>query len=143
MVEVKSRISRIWQNESYRIRSVLVFGGMGTAASAVGTLVNRGSYNPKVRVRGGRAAHTWCAGRGTGQGWERGRTRRTGAPLRVGKGHHVVPALHSQTPFCFPLARALSHAICVCASAVPCGCATLFSLVLLLRSILCLYCFVL
>ena len=59
---MKSRISRIWQNESYRIRSVLVFGGMGTAAPAVGTLVNRGSYNPEVRVRGSRAAHTWRAG---------------------------------------------------------------------------------
>ena len=140
---MKSRISRIWQNESYRIRSVLVFGGMGTATPAVGTLVNRGSYNPEVRVRGGCAAHTWRAGRGTGQGRGRGRTRRTGAPLRVGKGHHVVLALHFQTPFCFPLARALSHAICVCASAVPCDCATLFSLVLLLYSILCLYCFVL
>ena len=140
---MKSRISRIWQNELYRIRSVLVFGGMGTAEPAVGTLVNRGSYNPEVWVRGGRAAHTSRAGRGTGQGRGRGRTRRTGAPLRVGKGHHVVPALHFQTPFCFPLARALWHAICVCASAVLCGCATLFSLVLLLRSVLCLYCFVL
>ena len=47
---MKSRISRIWQNELYRIRSVLVFGGMGTAAPAVGTLVNRGGYNPEVRV---------------------------------------------------------------------------------------------
>ena len=56
---MKSRICRIWQNELYRIRSVLVFGGMGTAAPAVGTLVNRGGYNPEVRVRGGRAAHTW------------------------------------------------------------------------------------
>ena len=72
---MKSRISRIWQNESYRIRSVLVFGGMGTAAPAVGTLVNRDSYNPDVRVRGSRAAHTWCAGSGTGQGRGRGRTR--------------------------------------------------------------------
>ena len=63
---------------------------MGTAVSAVGTLVNRGGYNPKVRVRGGRAAHMWRAGRGTGQDWRGGRTRRTGAPLRVGKGHHVV-----------------------------------------------------
>ena len=140
---MKSRISRIWQNELYRIRSVLVFGGMGTAAPAVGTLVNRGSYNPEVRVRGGHAAYTWRAGRGTGQGQGRRQTRQTGAPLRVGKGHHVVPALHFQTPFCFPLARALPHAVCVCASVVPCGCATLFSLVLLLRSVLCLYCFVL
>ena len=140
---MKSRISRIWQNESYRIRSVLVFGGMGTAAPAVGTLVNRGSYNFEVRVRGGRAAHTWRVGRGTGQGRGRGRTRRTGAPLRVGKGHHVVPALHFQTPFCFPLTRALPHAICVCAFAVLCGCATLFSFLLLLHSVLCLYCFVL
>ena len=65
---MKSRICRIWQNELYRIRSVLVFGGMGTAAPAVGTLVNRGGYNPEVRVRGGRAAYTWHAGRGTGQG---------------------------------------------------------------------------
>ena len=140
---MKSKISRIWQNESYRIRSVLVFGGMGTTAPAVGTLVNRGSYNPEVRVRGGRAAHTWRAGRGTGQGQGCGRTRRTGAPLRVGKGHHVVLALHFQTPFCFPLVQALPHAICLCASAVSCGYATVFSLVLLLRCVLCLYCFVL
>ena len=110
---------------------------MGTAAPVVGTLVNRGSYNPEVRVRGGRAAHTWRAGRGTGQGRGRGRTCRTGAPLRVGKGHHVVPALHFQTPFCFPLARALPHAICVCASAVPCGYATLFSLVLCFSALYC------
>ena len=53
---MKSRICRIWQNELYRIRSVLVFGGMGTAAPAVGTLVNRGGYNPEVRVRGGYVA---------------------------------------------------------------------------------------
>ena len=126
---MKSRISRIWQNESYRIRSVLVFGGMGTAAPAVGTLVNRGSYNPDVWVRGGRAAHTWCAGRGTRQGRGRGRTRRTGAPLRVGKGHHVVPALHFQTPFCFPCDDTLycadcrksgsRHGICIVASTIP------------------------
>ena len=68
----------------------LVFGGMGTTVPAVGTLVNRGGYNPEVQVRGGRAAHTWCAGRGTGQGRGGRRTRRMGAPLRVGKGHHVV-----------------------------------------------------
>ena len=78
--------------------------------------MNRGGYNPEVRVRGGRAAHTWRAGRGTGHGRGGGRTRRTGAPLRVGKGHHVVPALHFQTLFCFPLARALRHAICVFSS---------------------------
>ena len=112
---MKSRIYRIWQNELYRIRSVLVFGGMGTAALAVGTLVNKGGYNPEVRVRGGRAAHTWRAGRGAGQGRGGGRTRRTGAPLRVGKGHHVVPALHFQTLFCFPLgARAPARCLCVC-----------------------------
>ena len=63
---------------------------MGTPVPAMGTLVNRGGYNPEVRVRGGQAAHTWCAGRGTGQGRGGGRTRRMGAPLRVGKGHHVV-----------------------------------------------------
>ena len=39
---------------------------MGTAVPAVGMLVNRGGYNPEVRVRGGCAAHTWRAGRGTG-----------------------------------------------------------------------------
>ena len=136
---MKSRICRIWQNELYRIRSVLVFGGMGTATPAVGTLVNRGGYNPEVRVRGGRAAHTWRAGRGTGQGRGGGRMRRTGAPLRVGKGHHVVPALHFQTLFCFPLARALRHAVCVFAFAVPRGCAALFSLLLLLRCVLLLH----
>ena len=82
---MKSRICRIWQNELYRIRSVLVFGGMGTAAPVVGTLVNRGGYNPEARVRGGRVAHTWRAGRETGQGRGGGRTRRTGAPLRLGR----------------------------------------------------------
>ena len=88
---------------------------MGTDVPVVGTLVNRGGYNLEVRVRGGRAAHTWRAGRGTGQGWGGGRTRRTGAPLRVGKGHHVVPPLHFQTPF---LLSARTHApalyLCVC-----------------------------
>ena len=136
---MKSRICRIWQNELYKIRSVLVFGGMGSAAPTVGTLVNRGGYNPEVRVRGGRVAHTWRAGRGTGQGRGGGQTRRMGAPLRVGKGHHVVPALHFQTLFCFPLARALRHAVYVFASAVPRGCAALFSLLLLLRCVLLLH----
>ena len=70
---MKSRICRIWQNELYRIRSVLVFGGMGTAAPVVGTLVNRGGYNPEARVRGGRVARTWRAGRETGQGRGGGR----------------------------------------------------------------------
>ena len=90
---------------------------MGTAAPAVGTLVNRGGYNPEVRVRGGRAVHTWRAGRGIGQGWGGRRTCRTGAPLRVGKGHHVVPALHFQTPFllCSHMcAAALSLCVCFC-----------------------------
>ena len=109
---MKSRICRIWQNELYRIRSALVFGGMGTAAPAVGTLVNRGGYNPKVWVRGSRVAHTWRAGRGTGLGWGGGRTRRTGAPLRIGKGHHVVPALHFQTPFLL-CSRVRAPALCL------------------------------
>ena len=86
---------------------------MGTADPAVETLVNRGSYNPEVWVRGGRAAHMWRVGRGTGQGRGGGRTRRTGAPLRVGKGHHVVPTLHFQTPFLLS-ARARAHALCLC-----------------------------
>ena len=88
---------------------------MGTAVRAMGTLVNSGGYNPEVRVRGGRAARTWRAGRGTGQGQGGGRTRQTGAPLRVGKGHHVVPALHFQTPFllCSRM-RALALCLCVC-----------------------------
>ena len=90
----------------------MVFGGMGTAAPAVGTLVNRGGYNPEVRVRGGRAAHTWRAGRGTGLGRGGGRTRRTGVPLRVGKGHHVVSTLHFQTPFLL-CSRARAHALCL------------------------------
>ena len=85
---------------------------MGTAIPAVGTLVNRGGYNPEVRVRGGHAAHKWRAGRGTGQGRGGGRTRRTGAPLRVGKGHHVVPPLHFQTPFLLS-ARARAPALCL------------------------------
>ena len=88
---------------------------MGTAVPSVGTLVNRGGYNPEVRVRGGRAAHTWRAGKGTRQGRRGGRTRRTGALLRVGKGHHVVPALHIQTPFLLSSrARALTFCLCVC-----------------------------
>ena len=86
---------------------------MGTAIPAVGMLVNRGGYNPEVRVRGGRAAHTWRAGRGTGQGWRGGRTRRTGAPLRVGKGHHVVRGVHFQTPFSL-CSRARATALCLC-----------------------------
>ena len=61
---------------------------MGTAIPTMGTLVNKGGYNPEVQVRGSHAAHTWHAGRGTGQGWGDKRTCRTGAPLRVGKGHH-------------------------------------------------------
>ena len=86
---------------------------MGTAVPAVGMLVNRGGYNPEVRVRGGRAAHMWCAGRGIGQGRGGGRTHRTGAPLRVGKGHHVVLPLHFQTPFLLS-ARARAPALCLC-----------------------------
>ena len=109
---MKSRISRIWQNESYRIRSALVFGGMGTAAPTMGTLVNRGGYNPKVRVRGDRAAHTWRTSRGTRLGRGGERTRRMGAPLRVGKGHHVVPALHFQTPFLL-CSRTRAPALCL------------------------------
>ena len=86
---------------------------MGTAVPGVGTLVNRGGYNPEVRVRGDRAAHTWRAGKGTGQGRGGGRTRRTGAPLRVGKGHHVVPTLHIQTPFLL-CSRVRAPALCLC-----------------------------
>ena len=41
---------------------------MGTAVPAMGTLVNRGGYNPKVRVRGSCVAHMWRTGKGTGQG---------------------------------------------------------------------------
>ena len=66
-------------------------------------------------MRGGRAAHTWRASRGTGQGRGGGRTRRTGAPLRVGKGHHVVPPLHFQTPFLLSAhARTPTLYLCVC-----------------------------
>ena len=86
---------------------------MGTAVSAVGTLVNRDGYNPEVRVRGGRAAHTWRAGRGTGQGRGGERTRRTGAPLRVGKGHHVVQGVHFQTPFSL-CSHVRGPALCLC-----------------------------
>ena len=112
---MKSKICRIWQNELYRIRSVLVFGGMGTAAPAMGTLVNRGGYNPEVRVRGGCAAHTWRAGRGTGQGRGGRRTRRTGAPLRVGKGHHVVPSPPLSNSFLLSSrAHAPARCLCVC-----------------------------
>ena len=85
---------------------------MGTAVHAVGTLVNKGGYNPEVRVRGGRAAHMWCAGKGTGQGRGGGRTRQTGAPLRVGKGHHVVRGVHFQTPFSL-CSRACGLALCL------------------------------
>ena len=90
-----------------------LFGGMGTAVPAVGTLANRGGYNPEVRVRGGRAAHTWHAGRGIGQGRGGGRTRQTGAPLRVGKGHHVVQGVHFQTPFLL-CSRVHAPALCLC-----------------------------
>ena len=86
---------------------------MGTAVPGVGTLVNRGGYNPEVRVRGGHAAHTWRAGRETGQGRGGRRTCRTGTPLRVGKGHHVVRALHIQTPFLL-CSRARAPALCLC-----------------------------
>ena len=95
---------------------------MGTAVPGVGTLVNRGGYNPEVRVRGGHAAHTWRAGRGTGQGRRGGRMRRMGAPLRVGKGHHVVPALHFQTPFLLcsrTRAPTLYLCLCFCPAARP------------------------
>ena len=88
---------------------------MGTAVTAAETLVNRGGYNPKVRVRGGRAAHTWRASRGIGQGRGGGWTHRTGAPLRVGKGHHVVRGVHFQTPFSLcSHARAAALSLCVC-----------------------------
>ena len=86
---------------------------MGTAVPSVGTLLNRGGYNPEVRVQGGRAGHTWRAGRGTGQGWGGGWMHRTGAPLRVGKEHHVVRRVHFQTPF-FLCSRARAHALCLC-----------------------------
>ena len=86
---------------------------MGTAVPAVGTLANRSGYNPEVGVRGGRAAHTWHAGRGTGHGRGGGRTCRTGAPLRVGKGHHVVRGVHFQTPFSL-CSRACAPALCLC-----------------------------
>ena len=67
---------------------------------------------------------------------------RTGALLRVGKGHHIVRGVHFQTPFCFALTRAVSHCLCVCASAPPRSCETLFSVVVLVRSVLCLFCVV-
>ena len=88
---------------------------MGSAVPAVGTLVNRGGYNPEVRVRGGRAAYTWRASRGIGQGRGGGWTRRTGAPLRVGKEHYVVWRVHFQTPFLLcSCARATALSLCVC-----------------------------
>ena len=39
---------------------------MGTAVPAVGTFVNKGGYNPEVRVRGGRAPTrgAWAQGQG-------------------------------------------------------------------------------
>ena len=86
---------------------------MGTAVPGVGTLLNRGGYNPEVRVRGGRAAHMWRSGRGIGLGWRGRRMRRTGAPLRVGKGHHVVRRVHFQTPFSL-CSRARAPALCLC-----------------------------
>ena len=85
---MKSKICRIWQNELYRIRSVLVFGGMGTAAPAVGTLVNRGGYNPEVWVRGGRVAHTWRTAEGQGKvGEADGRAERA---LLLGLGRDTM-----------------------------------------------------
>ena len=41
--------------------------------------------------------------------------RRTGAPLRVGKGHHVVRGVHFQTPFSLcSRVRAAALYLCVC-----------------------------
>ena len=39
--------------------------------------------------------------------------RRTGAPLRVGKGHHVIRGIHFQTPFLL-CSRARAPALCLC-----------------------------
>ena len=58
-------------------------------------------------MRGGCEAHTWRADRGSGQGRGGGRTRRTGTHVRVGKGHHVVEGVDSETLFSFALTRAL------------------------------------
>ena len=85
---MKSRICRIWQNELYRIRSVLVFGGMGTAAPAVGTLVNSGGYNLRygceAAVRPPRGA--WAEGQGR-VGEADGRTKRA---LLLGLGRDTM-----------------------------------------------------
>ena len=66
-------------------------------------------------MRGGREAHTWRAGKGLGQGREGGQTRRTGAPLRVGKGYHVVGGVDSETPFLLcSCACTVSGPLCLC-----------------------------
>ena len=64
-------------------------------------------------MRGGREAHTWHAGRGSGQGRAGGWTCRTGARLRVEKGHHVVRGVHFQTPFLL-CSRARGPTLCLC-----------------------------
>ena len=88
---------------------------MGTDVPSVGTLADRGGEKPEARVRGGREAPTWRANRGSGQGWGGGRTRRTGAHVRVGKGHHVVGGVDSETPFFLcSRARAVSGCLCLC-----------------------------
>ena len=66
-------------------------------------------------MQGGCAAHTWRTDKGTRQGRGGGRTRRTGAPLRVGKGHHVVRGVHFQIPFSLcSRARVAALSLCVC-----------------------------
>ena len=96
-------------------------------------------------VRGGHEAHTWRAGRGSGQGRGGGRTRRTGTLLRVGKGHDVVRGVHFQTPFSLcSRARGPALSLCVCFrlavwprnSLFCCACA--ICIVLVLRCVLCL-----
>ena len=95
-------------------------------------------------MRSGREAHTWRAGRGSGQGRGGRRTRRTGAPLRVRKGHHVIRGVHFQTPFSL-CSRARGPALSLCVYFRPatrprnflfCRCACAICIVLVLRRVL-------
>ena len=81
----------------------------------MGTLADRGGKKPEARVRGGCEAPTWRADRGSGQGRGGRRMRQTSAHVRVGKGHHVVRGVDSETPlFLCSCARAVSGCLCLC-----------------------------
>ena len=97
-------------------------------------------------MRGGCEAYTLRGDRGSGQGQGGGWTCRTGAPLRVGKRHHVVRGVHFQTPFLL-CSRTRDPALTLCVYFRPaarmqnsffCRCACALCIVLVLRCVLCL-----